>query len=113
MKQPADFEQLRLKRQFLMPIFRVPTDRTKKNQALSRTLFDLSNDHLTTHFLRLLYNIILSSGTKKPSVPKLNKINTCSNRKLSSQFLGLLLLHCQLHSAAGMITQSKPYKKKT
>jgi hypothetical protein len=36
---------------------RVPTDRTKKNQALSRTLFDLSNDHLTTLFYD--YYIIL------------------------------------------------------
>jgi hypothetical protein len=74
-------------------------------------LFDLSNDHLTTRFLRLLYNITLSNSTKKPPVPKLNKINTCSNCKLFSQFLGLLLLLCQLHSAEGLITQSKPYKK--
>jgi hypothetical protein len=31
-------------------MIRVPTDR-QKNQALSRTLFDLSNDHLTTLLL--------------------------------------------------------------
>jgi hypothetical protein len=45
-------------------------------------------------------------------VPKQNKINTCSNCKLLSQFLGLLLLFCQLHSAEDLISRSTPYKKK-
>jgi hypothetical protein len=55
----------------------------------------------------------VSLESHRTPVPKLKKINTFSNFKLLSQFLGLLLLLCQHHSAEGLITRSKPYKKNT